>query len=298
MRPVLLPVAILLASACAGEMAPGGSPASALDDLLASDRAYAASATNRNVVDAVAALLASDVAMPAAGVMRHGRDSALAYLRSVPQNLTGRLEWAPIRAGISADGRHGFTYGFMSLVRPDSPAVALKYLAYWVKGADGWKAVAYKRAIRGAGDVATDLRAPLLPEHLVAPNTSDADVARLAEELAAAERAFSELAGRIGLGPAFEQNAAPDAMNMGGPDAADFVYGPGAIGAAVGGGQDGPSTLTWGPDRVIVASSGDLGVSIGHIVVPGDSDAPPRRVPFFTIWRRESPAAPWRFVAE
>jgi ketosteroid isomerase-like protein len=296
---MLVVLAGLAALACAGESTEMSmTPRAAVDGLLQADRAWASAAANRNVVDAIGDFLAADVWMPAAGVMRVGRDSALASLRANPQNLTARLEWAPIRGGISADGQHGFTFGFMTLVRPDSPSVALKYLAYWVRSPDGWRAVAYKRAFRGPGTVDTTLRAPMLPASLVEVNQNEAELAALADGLGEAERAFSTLAGEIGLGPAFQRNAAPDAMNMGGPGDADFVYGPDAIAASVGAGRDGPSTLTWGPDHVVVASSGDLGVSIGHINIPGENGAPARRVPFFTIWRRESPAAPWRFVAE
>ena len=53
------------------------------------------------------------------------------------------------------------------------------------------------------------------------------------------------------------------------------------------------------PDRVIVATSGDLGVTIGLI---RPSQAPPEGAPpgftFFTIWYRASPADSWRYIAE
>jgi hypothetical protein len=270
----------------------------AVNELLDADRAYASAAGSMNVVDGIGQLLAPDVWVPTGGRMVMGRDSAIAAMRTYPDNLESRLHWSPIRVGISADGQHGFTYGFMTLVRPDSSTIDMKYLAYWVKGADGWKAVAFKRGPRPAGDVPTAMRPPSLPASMVEVNYNEADVAGLAEELAEAERAFSSLAGEIGLGQAFIRNAAPDAMNLGGQDNADFIYGPEAIGAGVGSGEEGPSKLTWGPDHVIVASSGDLGVSIGHINIPGADGGPGIRVPFFTIWRRDGPQAPWRFVAE
>jgi hypothetical protein len=58
------------------------------------------------------------------------------------------------------------------------------------------------------------------------------------------------------------------------------------------------STLNWAPDRVIVASSGDLGVTIGMIHPNTPRAGQPASFPFFTIWRRASPTAPWRYVAE
>jgi hypothetical protein len=50
---------------------------------------------------------------------------------------------------------------------------------------------------------------------------------------------------------------------------------------------------------VIVASSGDLGVTMGTIRQNGTPRAgQPSSVPFITIWRRASPAEQWRYVAE
>jgi ketosteroid isomerase-like protein len=241
-------------------------------------------------------MFADDAVLSAMGAFHHGRDAALNALRNVPENQTGRLEWSPVRGGISADGQHAFTYGFMTLVRADSTRLALKYLAYWVKKPDGWKVAVFRRAARPTGDVSMAMREPSLPARVVEVTRDASVIASHARELGDAERNFSTLAGKIGLGPAFTRNAAPDAMNMGGPQSADFLYGPEAIGTGVGAGQTGPSTLTWGPDTVLVASSGDLGVTIGHIVAPGEGGAPARRIPFFTVWKKIGAA--WKFVAE
>ena len=271
-------------------------PARVVDELIAIDRDHGRRAERSNVVDALGGMFADDVVLSAMGAFHFGREAALARLRAVPENLSGRVEWAPIRGGISGDGQHGFTYGFMTLVRADSSRLALKYLAYWVKKPDAWKVAVYRRAPRAEGQVATAMREPSLPAKAVAVTRDASVVAKYAKELGDAERDFSTLAGKIGLGPAFTQNAAPDAMNMGGGQAADFLYGPQAIGAGVGAGETGPSKLTWGPDTVLVASSGDLGVTIGHINAPAEGGQPARRFPFFTIWKKVGGV--WKFVAE
>ena len=86
-----------------------------------------------------------------------------------------------------------------------------------------------------------------------------------------------------------------DAMNMGGPGSPSFVFGSAEIGKLVSGGKlDEPSPVNWAPDRVIVASSGDLGVTIGTIHRNDKSAS----FPFFTVWRRASPTDPWRYIAE
>jgi hypothetical protein len=86
---------------------------------------------------------------------------------------------------------------------------------------------------------------------------------------------------------------------MGGPDHPGFVIGPAAIGASVGRGEPrGPSKLTWAPEHVLVASSGDLGATVGYINTPADGSRPAGRIPFFTIWRRNTVRDAWRYVAE
>jgi hypothetical protein len=127
-------------------------------------------------------------------------------------------------------------------------------------------------------------------------------MARLVEELKGVERSFSRDAQAMGLGPAFVRYAAPDAMNAGGPTDAAFRFGPDSIGAGVGGGVTAGTTVTWEPTEALVASSGDLGVTLGIITITNAASAgvpaTTNKVPYFTVWRRAGPGAPWRFVAE
>lgn len=293
-RSLLVVSALLISSGALKAQTPD--LRTAIDELLTVDRDHAKRAQHAHVVDALGGMFADDVFLSAYGAFHHGRDSALARLRAVPENLSARLEWSPIRAGISGDGQHGFTYGFMTLVRADSTRLPLKYLAYWVRKPDGWKVAVYRRGPRAEGAPSTAMREPSIPDKAVVI-TRDANVVSMhGKALGDAERDFSTLAGKIGLGPAFTQNSAPDAMNMGGGQAADFLYGPKDIGAGVGAGETGPSKLTWGPDTVLVASSGDLGVTIGHINAPADGNQPARRIPFFTVWKKVGGV--WKFVAE
>ena len=88
---------------------------------------------------------------------------------------------------------------------------------------------------------------------------------------------------------------------MGGPNSAGYVVGPEAIGKSVGAGAPGPtSPVEWSTEVGLMASSGDLGISFGYIR-PNAKPAggtPPQGTPFFTIWHRASPTAPWRYIAE
>jgi hypothetical protein len=64
--------------------------------------------------------------------------------------------------------------------------------------------------------------------------------------------------------------------------------------------------VSWGPEKTIIAASGDFGVTIGYIVrnQPGADPstssgqvASPPGQPFFTIWRKDADGA-WRYIAE
>lgn len=124
-------ILFLSLSSCSGETERAmGSPQAAVDSLLSVDRAYAAAAADTNVVSALSSMMASGVVMPApGGQFIRGRDSVTQALNANPANLISRLQWTPVRGGVSADGEHGFTMGFMDMVGADSIVIPMKYLA-------------------------------------------------------------------------------------------------------------------------------------------------------------------------
>lgn len=291
-RLLLLLAVVACAPAVRRDAAPP-SPEQAARALLDADRAFGAAAADVDLPTALARTFADSVLMLApGGSVARGRDAAVAALRASPASATARLTWAPIRAGISADGAHGFTIGYVTTTRADGTAQPGKYVAYWERGADGWRVRAYKRIGRPAGDVSTALRAPSLPARLdPALAAAPADVAGYAAELAETERAFAR-EGRAGLPAAFARYATPDADHSGGPADAEFVHGPAAVARSLAAGGDGPTDIAWAPEHTIVARSGDLGANVGFIEAGG------RRIPFLSIWRRAGPGAPWRWIAE
>jgi ketosteroid isomerase-like protein len=276
-------------------------PRSVADELLAADQAASAASARTTAIPGLTAMFAQDVIMQAPGVgFARGLAAATDALKANPDNAAGKLDWTPIRAGVSADGVQGFTFGYMTLHKADGTTVPIKYLSYWVKRDGRWQVVAYRRRLRPAGDVNMTMMAASLPNALVPPKTDRALLDSIEKSLVAAEQGFSDEAQQIGLGPAFAKHGLPDAMNMGGPNDAAFVIGADAISKAVGAGQPAnSSSVTWSAESAIVASSGDLGITIGYIrpkATPAAAPQPP--IPFFTIWRRASPTAPWRYIAE
>jgi ketosteroid isomerase-like protein len=267
-----------------------------IDQLLAADRAYSSAAAKTDVITGLTAMFSEKVIMPTPpGKFSDGIAAATEYFKSNPANGQSKIEWTPVRAGISADGQHGFTFGFMTVHNPDGTDSPLKYLSYWTRENGAWKVTAYKRTRRPPGEVSLALMPPSVPAKMVAPSTDAARIAAFGKSLGDAEQSFSDEASLIGLGPAFVKFGRADAMNMGREPG--FTFGNEAIAKGVGSGPAGPSQLVWKSDHsVIVASSGDLGVSIGFIRQKADLNAPP--FPFFTIWRRDDPTAPWRYIAE
>ena len=275
-------------------------PSTAVDELLKADRTYADAAKRLSTADAIAAMFAEDVTAPAPGnVFVQGKARAVEALRTNKDNLDSRAEWTPIRGGISADGLHGFTFGYMTVIKKDGARVELKYLAYWVKGAEGWRVAAYRRRPRPEGTLVVEMMSPSLPARLVPPDSSPENKQRYASSLSAAEQAFSDEAQKIGIGAAFAKYGSADAVNMGGPKDVAFVVGAEAIGRSVGAGSaPGQSEIEWNADRVLVASSGDLGVTFGMIRIKKPEPNGPGALPFFTIWRRDNSSGTWRYIAE
>jgi ketosteroid isomerase-like protein len=187
----------------------------------------------------------------------------------------------------------------MTVTRADGTLQPAKYMAYWEKQSAGWRVLAYKRA--GAQSAAPAIPVGrVLPKQITAAQSDAAAIERHRESLADAERSFSRDAQTMGIGPAFKLYGSPEAANFGGPDTPTFVFGNEAIAANVGAGvPPNTSTVNWGPEKTIIAASGDFGVTIGYIVrnQPGPDGKVPPRQPFFTIWRRDATGA-WRYIAE
>jgi hypothetical protein len=272
-------------------------PQANVDALLAADRAFSAAAASAPTpADALAAMFDAEIALPAGPSLAIGRDAALAVFRASPAWQSGIVSWRPVRGGISADGTHGFTYGFLTVTAGPEDRRERKYLAYWIRRPEGWRVAAYKQVPRAAGEVSTGLQPPSLPAVTAAPDPDPGVTARHQASLAAAEQAFSDRAQQVGLRAAFREYGRDDAMNLG--SGAGFTLGAEAISASVDSGEA-VSPLHWSTERSVIASSGDLGVSIGLIHRNGPAtDGRPSSSAFFTIWRRDTPDAPWRYIAE
>ena len=287
-RTILLAVVLTAAPAAARV-----DPKAAVEELIAADRAFSdRAATAADPVAGISPMLDAEVVMPSPKGHAVGRDAVITLFRENPSYKDGKVSWTPIRGGISADGTQGFTYGFLTLTGGDPARRERKYLAYWVKRPEGWRTVAYRQQVREAGEVSKKMIPPSLPPFSAEPVTDPEAMKILHLSVAAAEKSFSDRAQKVGLKTAFREYGREDAMNMYG--GAGFAIGLDAVTAGFKEGD--PTTIHWYTERSYVASSGDLGVSIGTIKPHDPKDGP--GFPFFTIWRRDGPNEPWRYVAE
>ena len=266
----------------------------AAEELLAADRAFAQAAAATDLVTGISNMFLGNVVLRTPAGHVRGRDAAIAALGADTANRRSRVQWTPVGGGTSSGGQDGFTYGYMTVTRPDGTVRPGKYVAYWVLRPGGWRVAVYNRTARAAGEVSTAPQ-PLSIAVRALPAGDSATVQRYADELSLAEHAFSRDAQSMGLGPAFAKWGAADAVNTGGQGTAEFVRGPQAIARSVAEGVTPDVKIEWGPTDVIVAATGDLGVSIGIIRI---TTTETREVPFFTIWKRAYPSDPWRYVAE
>jgi ketosteroid isomerase-like protein len=257
-------------------------------DLLAADRAYSQGAKGKDAVAGLSAMFDGEAVMVsggAAGLIR-GPAAIRERLAARPENLTAEVEWQPVGGGISADGTQGYTYGGLTLRPKDGPSVAQKYLAYWIKRPEGWRVFAYKRAGRRE-------TGPLAAAPPVIGTGARSDDAKAT--LIAAEKAFSDEAQVIGLRAAFRKWGRPDSVNIGAAD--PIAVGADVIGLGVAGPEPG-SPVTWAADEVLVAPSGDMGLSYGLLHAKSPPEGQPATIPFLTVWARPKPGDPWRYVAE
>lgn len=274
------------------------SPQAAVDELLATERALSAAAAGQPPADGMASMLAQDaIALTPQGPVQ-GRDAIAASWRANPVNAGTSASWRSIRGGVSADGQHGFTLGYLDIAGGDPARAHRRYLAYWVRTAEGWRVARFRQVPAQASDVAAEQQQPSLPAALVAP-----DPARQAEHtrsLIAAEQAFSDRAQQVGIHRSFQEYGRPDAIHLFGQTG--FAIGLAAIGAnqQAQGGSTTSSEVRWNADSALVATSGDLGITLGTIRrnAPPPEGQPAGPFPFFTIWRRDSPDQPWRYIAE
>ena len=268
------------------------------DELLHADLTRSDSVRRRGYSDGIVAAFADDAVYLRGGLpILRGNRAIRAVIMADSGSTSGVVvRWQPVRAEVSRDRATGFTYGYTVLGRTAEEAGLRvdRYIAFWRKGASGWRIAAYAETY-GAPPSVSPVPAGAVEGML-------ADVAMPAmrapvDPLRAADVAFSRDAERLGAGEAFGRYAAPDAQIF--SASGEFITGPQAISASFGPAVAN-SSFTWQPVYGEVANSGDLGFTVGNAVVTlerQDGAAVVRYSKYLTVWKRQ-PDGAWKYVVD
>lgn len=230
-------------------------------------------------------------------VLFRGPAGALAWLQRDTLNATSSARWSVLRAGVSADGRDAYTYGYVDVIRAQGDTLPGKFHAYWRRSDTGtWQILAFSRGRRAAGPMTQALPAWMTARVEAAPGPRDTTASL--REVMHTERAFSDSVG-TSVAAGFGGFAAPDAAkNEGG---SEYVFGPAAIATLFVSPPPGALGPAWQPEWGSVAASGDLGFTLGPAWprVAGKVQTPPDpiRGRYFTIWQRQSNGT-WRYLVD
>lgn len=249
--------------------------------LRAADSAHAAAVQAHGVVHGLPSAFADDVYFLREGAdVVHGLQAVRADLPGSP--LAGAaLAWTTLRADVSADARHGYTYGGGTFTAADGTQRFSRTMAYWRNEGGAWKVAAFVVNLPGRP-------AQPLPAGFVAQDPTPIRGAADVEEVMQADRDFSAQSVAHGPAAAFRDWAAADGILLGGP-----FYGPQALYDVM---RPGGGSLVWGPVAGGIAPSGDLGFTVGVARSTAD-DGTRGYSKYLTVWRRQ-PGGHWRFVAD
>lgn len=271
-------------------------PADRRAELLETHRVASVRAAGGDLIGALSGIFdARGFFSRAASEPGRGPAAAAEFLRRDTLNATSSALWTVLRSDVSADGRDGYTYGYLDVIRSNGDTVLGAFHAYWRRDGDGvWKVLAMARQRREAGpaEPLPAAIAGLARSYRVWPV---ADSLAAFSTLKATEVAFSDSAAGD-VRAAFMAFAAPDAAKLGGTK---YGFGPDAIGELF---RNPPAFFTgieWYAEFGTVAGSNDLGFDVGPVVrrVPGPGGVEERVGTFFTIWRRQ-PDGQWRYLVD
>ena len=245
--------------------------------LLTADRTLAERTAALGMVDGFLPALSEQAAYlhPGAPLLR-GADRIRAFFQT--PDSTGQVTWTPAFADVSADGRLGYSYGFLR-----GRGAGAKYLTCWLKDQRGWRIVAHARTrLAPASDSVRPSSRVVSSDPVRGPGDPS--------ELMRADSSFSAMSVAQGAKPAFLAYATEDAISFGG--------GPGmnegrqAIGAAFDGFPSG-AVLAWRPVAAVIAESGDLGCTVGEATI----ESLKQYSKYLTIWKRQRDGS-WKFAAD
>jgi len=268
---------------------PAASAQTAVQNLVNTERDFAALAREKGSREAFLAVLADE------GLLFRPRpENGKAFHRATPDD-GGLLAWEPVYADLSAAQDLGFTTGPWSFTEPGDvdPKAHGHYVSVWKRVAGTWKLLLDIGAPHPKLDRTPDLA--LAAEALSPKAVPSRRGARTAlRSLLESEEAFATLCGDHGLAEGYRHFAAEGvrayragiAPLVSKPKLQAFL----ALSARYG---------QWQVSGSGVAESGDLGWThgLGSLRKAQGLDETPQPLAFMRVWRRR-PGHPWRVVVD
>ncbi len=114
-------------------------PLAATSELLAADRNFSRLSMTRGRAHAFLAMATSNARLFGADGAAPVQGRAQAF-RALGRRVSGRMGWEPLTAGVSPDGRMGWTDGNWQVTRGATLVQSGHYLTVWVKDRrNAWK---------------------------------------------------------------------------------------------------------------------------------------------------------------
>ena len=261
-----------------------------VEQIAATERAFAAAARERGIRDAFLAYMADEGLL-----FRPNPVTARVWLVTNPPE-PGTLAWEPVWGAASAAGDLGFTTGPFTYRRSASDSVSGRgqYLTVWVRQQDGDYRALLDVGVPGP-ETPADAFVPRPLAAVAARPTGGASAAGIAEAARAtlfiADRGLAAAAGASGLAPSLAAVAAPDVRLLRAGRAP--VTTPDSLAAAL------PATggaWSWRTQEARVARSGDLGVTWGSYEGRDAAGAVAESGSYVRIWTREGGG--WRVLVD
>ncbi len=222
-----------------------------------------------------------------------GKEAIAALLSSPPPPFVPgiTLSWTPAFADVSVDGKVGYTFGNVEIVRPGLATLPGQYIAFWRKRQGRWQVEAWN--LSPAFAPPTPLPDDFGKALIASGGGTFHPVSQRQEtrRLMGVDATFSRASVRLGQAEAFGRYAHRHAIVLAGGNP-DFFIGRDQIVESRQGAQ---GTLSWTPVRGGVGPMGDLGWSMGTYVSSlGEQTGYGK---YLSVWRKGRQGR-WKFVQD
>ncbi len=258
--------------------------------LEAADSLLAADVESAGAAEGFGPSLADDALFLAPGLdVTRGRD-AIRSMLAVRWSGPVTLKLHRVASGRSGDGGLGYTFGWIEQ-RSAGAVEYPKYLAAWRAEGGRWRVQAFALAAGSGRPSPAPPGDPVLAGYH--GTASPGDPARLATEVAGADRSFAALATAETTCAAFTAFADPNAVGFG---RADFRWGIESVRAAHSACTR-ADRGTWAPLAAAAAASGDLGYTVGQATLSTGPSSYSKYLKYLTVWTRQADGQ-WKWLLD